>query len=217
MNTTLKAITRGLLLTGVLVTVTAVSTGCATTDATTAHRELIKQKDSDQRVGQEAPNEKTLYSMAKIYISQGKTRQGELILIRAINEFPEYTPLYAELANVYMNDERVEDARVTLKTAVEKNDLDPLILNNLGICELILGDFQEAEAHFNRAVQLVPQEKRYTANLALALGMNGDLLGSQRTYRKILSQEKVDHNLNVIAKMNPKEDGGLELFDLHFE
>jgi Flp pilus assembly protein TadD len=204
-------------MTGVLISVSAITTGCATTQATSAHRELIRNENAGSEVGKEAPNEKTLYSMAKIFISQKKYREGELILFRSINEFPQFTPAYAELANMYMKQERVEDARLTLRTAVERNDRDPLILNNLGICELLLGDFGEAQAHFNKASMLVPQEKRYTANLALALAMNGDVLGSQKVYRKILSQEKVDHNMNVIAKMKPEQEGGLELFDLHFE
>jgi len=213
----IKTAIKGLFMTSVLMSVTAISTGCATTQATSGSHQLTMHDKKGGKIGQEAPNAKTLYSMARIYISQEKYREGEIILYRSINQFPEFTPAYAELADLYMMDERVEDARLTLRTAVEKNDRDPLILNNLGICELLLGDFQEAQSHFSKAVSLIPQEKRYTANLALALAMNGDLVESQRVYRRILSQDKVNHNMDIIAKMKPEEEGGLELFDLHFE
>ncbi len=210
----IKSAAEALLLTGTLVGVAILSSGCATTQATSG---LISHDNYGGDVGTEAPNAKTLYSMAKIFVSQDKYRQAEMILFRSINDFPEFTPAYAELANLYMKQERVEDARITLRTAVEKNDRDPLILNNLGICELLLGDYQEAQQHFNRAVALFPQEQKYTANLALALAMNGDMVTSYQVYRKVLPQEKVDHNMNVIAKMKPEVEGGLELFDLHFE
>ena len=189
----------------VLLGIGFINVGCATTDPIYTERDFSTQSTRGEELGNETPNVKTLYSMAKMYTSQEKYREGELILRRAIEEYPDFVPSYVEMANICMKKKRVKDARSFLQVAIQKNNYDPLILNNLGICELLLGDIEKAQDFFYRAAQLLPGEKRYVANFALTLGISGDLTESESIYSEFLTPEKVLNNINIISQLDLKE------------
>jgi eukaryotic-like serine/threonine-protein kinase len=63
-----------------------------------------------------------------------------------------------------------------------------IVLANLGVCELLLRRYPEAEARFRQAAALAPQNLAVALNLADARLLRGDRAGAAALYRDLLSR-----------------------------
>ena len=90
------------------------------------------------------PTAKTLYTMADILATQGRDKDCEFVLKRIIQETPKYLPSYNNLAELQMRQGRINTEIDTIHDAFRINSADPLLLNNLGVCWIIRGDYEKA-------------------------------------------------------------------------
>lgn len=151
------------------------------------------------------PSAKTLYSMADILATQGKDVQCEFVLRRCISQYPRFTPAYNSLAELELRQGRVHEAVDILSRALALRPRDPVLLNNLGMCRLIRKDYEKALAHFTEAAGLVPESKRYRANMATTLGLLGRHEESLALLEQILPADKARHNAEVLRRADKQQ------------
>ncbi len=144
------------------------------------------------------PSARTLYSLARILGKQGKEPQKELVLRRLIKRHPRFRPAYNNLAELYVRHRRIDDALSTLTAGLKASQKDPVLLNNLGMCWILKGNHSKALSWFAEAAGINPNNPRYRANLAAALGMMGRYEESLSIYLQILPASEAHHNIGVL-------------------
>ena len=76
-----------------------------------------RQADAFGSGADRPPTPRTLHMMAKLIHENGRTDQAEYVLLRVLNDSPDYLPAYVELADMYIGVSRFEDARNVLRMA----------------------------------------------------------------------------------------------------
>jgi hypothetical protein len=156
--------------------------------------------DSFEKGINRPPTPKTLYSLAQILESQGKDDQAEPILRRIVADEPRFMPAYCDLAELQMRQRRIEDAYRTLSAGLKISRDEPILLNNRGMCQVLLKDYEGAYANFTRASALRPDDARYRSNLAMTLAMLGRYDESYSLYTLVMSPQDARHNVALLAE-----------------
>lgn len=164
--------------------------------------------------GDRAPSAQTLYSMSKIMVSRGKDPEAEAVLAKLIADHPRFMPAYADLSELYMRNDRPDSAVEVLQAGVKVAPEDALMLNNLGICLLMQGRYEEALDRFTAATTGVPKDARARANMAVALGMLGRLDESLAIYMQLVSPADAHYNLGVLCEARKDSARAAEEFEI---
>jgi serine/threonine-protein kinase len=142
--------------------------------------------------------------MAQILAAQGKDAECEFVLRRCVQEHPRFTPAYNSLAELQMRQGRVHEAVDALSAALKIRPRDPVLLNNLGMCLLLRKEYEGALRQFTEAAGLVPENEKYRANMATALGLLGRQEESLALLQQVLPREKAEYNAEVLRKAYDK-------------
>lgn len=156
------------------------------------------------------PSAQTLYSLVKILAAQGKDRECQLVLLRCVRDYPYFMPAYCDLAELHMRNNRVGEAMVTLRSGLAVSPEDPVLMNNLGMCWMLRGEYEKALDQFTGAAAVANNDVRYRANMAVALGMLGRQDESAALFRQVLSEEDTEYNLGVIREARGQRDRSVE-------
>lgn len=177
--------------------------GCQTQDPALQPERAARNNDplEDFEAGADrAPTARTLYATARLLAAQRRDSQCESLLTRIIREHPAFMPAYCELAELRVRQRRVDEAVATLRAAQRQSPGDPVVINNLGMCAMLKGEYQEALDLFTQAVAKVPDNARYRANMAAACGMLGRYEEALALYRQTVSEADAQHNLGVLHR-----------------
>lgn len=98
---------------------------------------------------------------------------------------PGYTPALVNLGNIYLELDRLEDARASFASALEKRPTNPAAHYGLGQVALSKRSYAEAVEHFEKALALAPEANRI--HYALALAYRG--LGNTEKAKLHLAQQ----------------------------
>jgi serine/threonine-protein kinase len=104
-----------------------------------------------------------------------------------------------------MRQGRVHEAVDVLSGALQIRPRDPVLLNNLGMCFLVRKEYEKALEQFTKAAGLIPESKRYRANMATTLGLLGRHEESSALLQQILPEEKAQHNAEVLRRARERE------------
>ena len=186
---------------GALVILLAAA-GCATEEPTydLSPAGRYTAEDQFERRGDQPPSAKTLHSLARLLSGQGKDAEARFVLARTIREHDHFMPAYNELAELQMKDGHLEDAVKVLSLGLQMAPKDPVLLNNLGLCRLLEGKNDEALERFTAAAAGAPDDARYRANMAAALGMAGRYEEAIAVYEQVLPPDQAHYNLGVICE-----------------
>ena len=155
--------------------------------------------DEENPIGaDQPPTAHTLYSLASILAAQGRDRECQIVLIKTIRDYPEFLPAYCNLAELHLRQNRVSEAVATLQAGLAVAPGDPVLTNNLGMCSIIKGDYDQALAYFTEAAGANPGARKYRANMGLAIGMQGRYEESLALYRQVVGEEQALKNLEII-------------------
>jgi Flp pilus assembly protein TadD len=176
--------------------------GCSKSTASGKNTDWVTNKsDLDfETHGNTPPTAKTLWAMADILAEQGKDSECEYVLKRIIRENPKFLPAYNSLTELQMRRGYTNAAIETLRHALEINPDDTVILNNLGMCWIVRQDYQSALNMFTKAAGIMPENVKYRANMAVALGLMGRDEESLALFKQILPEEQANHNLSVLQE-----------------
>ncbi len=160
-----------------------------------------KQSKLDNEIRTDRPpTAKTLYVMANILASQGKDIECEAVYKKIIQKYPDFLPVYNNLAELQIRQGRIDEAIETIKSGLHIHPGDPLLSNNLGMCRIIRKEYEEALKMFTEAADVMPENARYRANMAMALAMLGRYEESLSLYKQILPEDKANYNLSILQK-----------------
>ena len=165
---------------------------------------LNNSEQEFQKHANRPPTSKTLFAMADILATQGRDKDCEFVLKRIIQENPKYLPAYNSLAELQMRQGRINTAIDTIHDAFRINSEAPLLLNNLGVCWIIRGDYEKALEMFTKAAGIMPENTRYRMNMAVALGLIGRYEESLSLFKQVLPEEQAYHNLTVLRENREK-------------
>ena len=110
---------------------------------------------------------RTQFEQAKVAMQSEEWALAEQILTQMTVDFPELSGVYVNLGNVYLHQERWEQAEDAYKFALEKNSLNNDAYNQYGILLRNLGRFDEAEQQYLKALEVWPHNPHAHQNLAI--------------------------------------------------
>lgn len=146
------------------------------------------------------PTAKTLCAMADILATQGRDSECEYVLKRIIQDNPKFLPAYNSLAELQMRRGHTNAAIETLQHALRINPEDPVLLNNLGMCWIVRREYENALKMFTKAAGIMPENVKYRANMAVALGLMGRDEESLSLFMHVLPEDQANHNLSVLQE-----------------
>jgi Flp pilus assembly protein TadD len=176
----------------------AMAAGCASQQPPAPPEQTRAEADFEAGA-KRPPTAKTMFAMAQILATQGKDSDAQFVLKKIIAEHPEFLPAYCELAELQMRSRRVEDAVRILNSGLRLAPRDPVLINDLGMCQLMSGDCATALQTFTRACGLAPDEARYRANMAAALGLLGRYDEALSLYQDVMAPADAHYNLAVLC------------------
>jgi len=197
MNTMMTKFAASVALTGLA----ALTGGCATTGAGADRPRTSYDIPSEELAGPQPPKAKTVYGMARLLRAQGDVEKAELMLFSIMKEYPEFSPTYNDLAEIRLERGHLDQAKEFLDRGLAVAPNDPVLLNNAGVCALLQHDYDTAVQRFQRASALAPHKERYRANVALAMGLRGDVEGSYAMYQQVVSRDDAKHNAEIIQQL----------------
>lgn len=147
------------------------------------------------------PTLKTLWAMAEILAAQGKDSECEFVLRRIVHEHPSFLPAYNSLAELKMRQSQTKAAIKTLQEGLQIDPEAPVLLNNLGMCWIILQDNEKALDMFTKAAGIMPENAKYRANMAVALGLLDRDEESLSLFNQVLPVDLANKNLAVLREI----------------
>jgi tetratricopeptide (TPR) repeat protein len=189
--------------------------GCETTQETRPSNFTQDHNiDSEFAAGADRPpTPHTIFRLARLLAAQGKDQAAESALTNCLDRYPDFSPAYEELANLYVRHRKIEDAARVLQSGLHISPNDPVLRNDLGMCWLMLERYQLALEQFQIAAQASPDDARYAANVALALGSLGRYDEAIEHYRAIVPIGQGHYNVGVIARAHGDEERAKQEFE----
>lgn len=154
------------------------------------------------------PTPKTLYAIAEILAEQGKDSECEVVLRQILREHADYLPAYNSLAELFMRNGKTKEAVAVMLEGLRIQPNDPVMLNNAGMCWIMRREYDQALAMFTKAAGLKPENARYRANMAVALGLLGRKEESLALFKQILPEAQAEHNLNILCRNGETSKSG---------
>jgi len=179
-----------------------------------ARRDASGAEEGFDLAADRGPSVKTLHAMAHVLAAQGKDGECELVLNKLIGEHPSFLPAYNELSELYLRHERIDSALEVLRAGLRRDPSDPVLLNNLGMCHVLRGEYPAALEQFTAAAARVPEDGRSRANMAVALGMLGRMDEALALYMQVLSPADAHHNLGVLLTSRGDPEGAAREYAL---
>ncbi|MEY4772985.1 MAG: Coatomer epsilon subunit [Planctomycetota bacterium] len=145
----------------------------------------------------------TLQLTARVLASKGDTARAGAVLDRLLREHPDHLGTYTEGAEVLLYEGRINEAVRWLDRGLERFPQHAVLLNDRGLCHLLVPDLAAATKDFEAAYAADKDDADYVANLALVRALAGDEAGARELWRRVVGPEQVEGNLEVARKARP--------------
>lgn len=141
---------------------------------------------------------------AKSLIAADRSRDAVSQLVTAIDLKHDDWRIYATMGIAYDRLQIFRSAREAYEMGLELSPENPAILNNMAISAAMNGDIKGAIAIVNRASRADRNNVQIRQNLALFLGIGGDLKHAEALARMDLDEDSVRNNLSVFQSLRRK-------------
>lgn len=158
--------------------------------AEAAERALIAQPD----------NVEALLEAGRAHIARGQAFYGIAHLERAARLAPDDWRPHSLLGVAFEQTRRPEDAAAAWARGLALSPENPAILTNMAMGPMMAGDLAMAESLLRRAAAHPEAGLKVRQNLALVLGLKGELGEAERMLRRDLPPEMADANLAWIRQ-----------------
>ena len=146
------------------------------------------------------PTASTLYRMARVLTATGKDAEAEAVLLSCRERYPAFRPAFLDLAGLYVRHGKLDGAIDVLEQGLQRAPRDPILRNDLGMCWLFKGRYQQALDEFALAADAAPDDARFRANQALAAGMLGRYDEALALYRQVMPAPEAHYNLALVCE-----------------
>ncbi len=179
---------RGFRLTGLLL---CVFLGCSS--AKPFAKTVSPQKPADQDMQ---------FEMARGNEKEGHLAKAEASYRELCEAKPDVARYHQRWGVVLTRLGRRDEGVTELERARQMDPKNTNILNDLGYAHLQSGESAKAVTLFKKTLEIDSQNKRANNNLALALGYEGDLKESFRTFQNTMPEAEALTNLGYVATQN---------------
>lgn len=149
----------------------------------------------------------TLQLTARVLASKGETARAGAVLDRLLREHPDHLGTYTEGAEVLLHEGRVSAAIGWIDRGLERFPGHAVLLNNRGLCHLLLPDLALATKDFEAAFAADPSDADYVGNLALARALAGQEDEARALWSRVVDAGQVEGNLDVARKARERVGG----------
>ena len=136
-----------------------------------------------------APNDfRWIYFLGKLDQLEGRFEDAILRYRRVASLQPDFVAVHVNLGNIYLELDRLEEAKSSFASALQKQSINPAAHYGLGQVALSKRGYAEALEHFEKALALTPEANRI--HYALAMAHRG-LRNSEKTKFHLAQQGPV--------------------------
>lgn len=161
--------------------------------------------DTAQKVLLFAPdNIQVLMAAGKSHIAAGNAFYAIAPLKHVIELKPNTWQAYSLLGVAYDQTRRPEDAQGAWATALKLSPDNPSVLTNIAMSKVEAGDLAGAETLLRTAVAQAGATMQVRQNLALVLGLSGNLTEAEKLLRQDLPPAQAEANLAWLQSQQAK-------------
>ncbi len=159
----------------------------------------------------EAENSETAPALVKqrgmLALELGQLSKAEKLLTRARDDFEPDWRVHSALGATLSARGNQQAAQLELSKALKLAPDHPSIMNNLALSYALDGNHDQAEKLLRRAANDTKSKTKTKQNLALILGLNGDVKEAKRVSSLVLPRNKADANVAYFAsrKLKPSK------------
>ena len=140
-------------------------------------------------------NLEAMLEAGRAHIARGQAFYGIHALETARDAHPRDWRVWSLLGAAYEQVRRAEDARAAWAQALQLSPENPDVLANMAVAAMVRGDNAAAEPLLRRAAAQPGASLKVRLNLAMVLGLNGNLSEAEQILRRVLPPEQADSNL----------------------
>ncbi len=167
--------------------------------AAQALRELGRFDQAAEMAGKvllmQPTNVEAMLEAGRAHIARGQAFYGIAALEGARNARPDDWRAWSLLGAAYEQVRRADDARAAWTQALALSPDNPDVLSNMAISAMTRGDTAGAEPLLRRAAAQPGASLKVRLNLAMVLGLTGNLAEAEQILRRDLPPEAADRNL----------------------
>lgn len=157
--------------------------------------------------GTDSLDSESLNLLASAYAASGHTALAVDTLGRAVSKYPADERNYLDLAGIWQRDGALAQAIEVLNTGLRRQPGSGRLYATRGVLHAQLGETESAEADFEKAALLAPDQAYSAAGLSVLFTETGRASGAAKLLRQKLSRAPDDSNLNCLLADALMRDG----------
>ncbi|NBX26251.1 MAG: hypothetical protein EBQ99_09440 [Planctomycetes bacterium] len=146
----------------------------------------------------------TLQLTARVLAAKGETHRAGYVMNRMLADYPDFVGTYSEGAEVLVIEGRISEAVKWLDRGLARFPDHPVLMNDRGMCHLLLADLPAAKSDFEVAYKADTDDAEYVANLALANALSGNDETAISLWSRVVPLEDAKANLAIAQQARPK-------------
>lgn len=160
------------------------------------------------RLGMNPRDAKALNNLGKALLSQGKTREAQEQIAKAIEAEPNYDEAHYNLGLILRMQKKLPEAARQFEQALRTNPEHAKAEGNLGLVLLNMGQTGTARVHLENAVRLNPEDAIAHDMLGVIDAGEGNLAGAEDHLRKAVAADPADRGIREHLDLVVKARGG---------
>lgn len=150
---------------------------------------------------------------ARVLENKGNSEGAERQYRSALEKYPTNRRALISYARLLHREGRLSESRAIYLRAAEAHANDPVVHNDLGLCQAKMGQVEEALASVFKAITLAPSEGRYRNNIATILANNGRLEEAYSQLEQAHGPVVANYNLGYLLYRNGERDGAIHYWN----
>jgi len=152
-------------------------------------------------------------ALARLSERRNQPAQAERMYQEIIKKSPKDPAAYHRLAVLYAKQGKMKQAEENFNRALALKADEPEILSDAGYFYYLTGRPQQAEQHLRRALELSPGNRKYTTNLALAVGEQGRRDEAYTLFRKAGTDLQATANIAFVHSQRGEYKQAMAMYD----
>lgn len=148
----------------------------------------------------------TQVNLGNFHAARGEFAQAERAYREALFLNPDWVPAYVNLADFLRHTGRDSEAETLLRESISRRPEAGILHHSLGLLQVRKKNFVEALVSLKQAMELEPEETRFSYVYAVALYSNGHMQEARSVVKSALMRVPNDPSLNALKVQLTAED-----------